>query len=284
MEKIKHNKRRNSAILFEMLIRHSVSCLTEDKKDEVAKTLNVIKKFFSKGTPLSEELKAFRTLLNSHVKSPETAQKILSEVCKFTKTLSAKNIDKQKSLLLKEINYHLDAKTIFGYRIPEYRTYATVQVLFNNARTKGNPLDNVEKYKLEESIVERLTKGKIEENTDMLKVNPKHSELVHRFATKRFTEKYQSVLSEDQKLLLTRYAASLLSESDKSFKNYLAAEVEKIKQSLSSVKDPELMKDYQLMSRINESKEKLINESFDVVNDEKIVRLLQYMALAGEIK
>src|SRR3990167_2256633 len=275
MEKIKHNKRRNSAILFEMLIRHSVSCLTEDKKDEVTKTLNIVRKFFAKGTPLSEELRAFRTLLNSHVKESQTAQKILSEVCKFTKTLSAKNIDKQKSLLLKEINHHLDAKIIFGYRIPEYRTYATVQVLFNSARSKGNPLNNVERYKLEESIVERLTKGKIEENVDMLKINPKYNNLIHKFATKRFTEKYKTSLSEQQKLLLTRYAASLLSESDKSFKTYLLAEVEKIKQGLSNVKDAEIVKDHQLMARIAEGKEKLINENFDVVNDEKIVKLLQ---------
>ena len=282
--KIKHSKKRNSAILFEALIRHAVTCLMNEQKDEVTKVLNVIKKYFAKGTPLSEELRAFRTLLNSHVKTPETAQKILSEVCKFTKTLSAKNIDKQKSLLLKEINHHLDAKTIFGYRIPEYRTYATVQVLFNDSRSKGNPLDNVERFKMEENIIDRLTTGKIEEKVDMLKVNPKYNNLIHKFATKRFTEKYKTSLSEDQKLLLTRYAASLLSESDKSFKTYLLAEVEKIKQSLSSVRNPEIVKDHQLMNRINEGKEKLISENFDVVNDEKIVKLLQFMALNQEVK
>ena len=166
----------------------------------------------------------------------------------------------------------------------EYRNYATVQVLFNSARSKGNPLNNVERYKLEESIVERLTKGKIEENVDMLKINPKYNNLIHKFATKRFTEKYKTSLSEQQKLLLTRYAASLLSESDKSFKTYLLAEVEKIKQGLSNVKDAEIVKDHQLMARIAEGKEKLINENFDVVNDEKIVKLLQFMALSQEVK
>src|SRR3990167_4758933 len=106
--KITHNKKRSTAILFEALLRHAVTCLMNEEKDEVSGTLTVVKKFFSKGAPLNDELKAFRTLLNSHVKSPETASKILEEVCKFTKTLSAKNIDKQKSLLLKEINHHLD--------------------------------------------------------------------------------------------------------------------------------------------------------------------------------
>lgn len=282
--KISHNKKRNSAILFEMLLRHAVACVMEDKKAEVSKTLAVVKKFFNKGSVLAEELKAFRTLLNSHVKSPETANKILYEVCNFTKTLSSKNIDKQKSLLIKEINHSLDAKRIFSYRIPEYRTYATVQVLFNNARTKGNPLDNVEKYKLEENIVERLTQGKIEEKTEILKINPNHNNLIHRFATKRFTEKYQNLLSEEQKLLLTRYAASLLSENDKSFRPYLFSEIEKIKKTLGSIKNEEILKDSILMQRINEGKQKLISENFDVVNDEKIVKLMQYMALAGEIK
>ena len=129
-----------------------------------------------------------------------------------------------------------------------------------------------------------MTTGKIEEKTDMLKINPNHNNLIHKFATKRFTEKYQSVLSEDQKLLLTRYAASLLSESDKQFKSYVAGEVEKIKQSLSSVKNAEVTGDQGLMNRINESKQKLISESFEKIDDEKIVKLLQYMALAGEIK
>lgn len=282
--KISHNKKRNSAILFEMLLRHAVNCLMEDKKEEVSKTLAVVKKFFTKGAVLNEELRAFRTLLNSHVRSPETATKILNEVCKFTKTLSAKNLDNAKSKLIKEINHNLDAKSVFSYRIPEYRTYATVQVLFNDARSKGGPLAMVERLKLEEIVVDRLTNGKIEEKTDMLKVNPKYSNLIHKFATKRFTEKYKTSLSEDQKLLLTRYAASLLSESDKNFKAYLLAEVEKIKQGLSNVKDAEVTKDHQLMGRIAEGKEKLLSENFDVVNDEKIVKLLQFMALAGEVK
>lgn len=282
--KVQHNKKRSTAIVFEMLVRHATNCLMEDKKEEVAKTLGTVKKFFSKGSSLNDELKAFRILLNSHVKSLETAQKILKEVCDFTKTLSSKSLDKQKSLLIKEINHNLDAKTIFGYRIPEYRTYATIQVLFNNARTKGNPLENVERLKLEEQIVERLTDRKVEENTDVLKINPKYNSLIYKFATKRFTEKYKDSLSERQKLLLTKYAASLLSENNNNFNQFILAEVERIKQQLSSVKNEELTKDNQLMNRINESKEKLMNENFDVMNDEKIVKLLQYMALTGEIK
>lgn len=282
--KVKHNKRRSTAIIFEMLVRHATSCLMEDKKDEVSKTLSIIKKFFNKGMVLAEELRAFRTLLNSHVKSSETAQKILNEVCKYSKSLSNQNIDKQKSLLIKDINHNLDFKKVYDYRIPEYRTYATVQVLFNNSRTKGNPLDNIEKLKLEEQIVGRLTQGKIEEKVDMLKVNPGYNNIIHKFAIKRFTEKYQNLLSEDQKSLLTRYAVSMLSESDKSFKSFVLGEVDKIKQKLGNIKDEEIVKDSSLMQRINESKQKLINESFDKIDDEKIIRLMQYMALAGEIK
>lgn len=281
----KHNKKRDTAILFEMLVRHATASLMEDKKDVVAKTMGIIKKFFRKGSPLNEELRAFRILLNSHVKSPETAKKVLSEVCEFTKSLSSKNIDKQKSLLIKEINHNLDAKQLFSYRIPEYRTYATAQILFNDSRSKRTPLENVERIQLEEQIIERLTGGKVTESADFLKVNPKHSQMINKFVTKRFVEKYQKVLSEDQKTLLTRYAINLLSEGgDKQFNLFISEQIEKIKKSLSEIKDGELTKDSELMSKIGEAKQKLSLENFQKVDDEKVVQLLQYMALSGEIK
>ena len=60
MKTLKHSKYKNTAILFEMLVRKLTSeTLTSDKTI----TVEIIKKYFGKNTVLSKELQLYNSLI-----------------------------------------------------------------------------------------------------------------------------------------------------------------------------------------------------------------------------
>ena len=60
MKNLKHSKYKNTAILFEMLVRKLTSeTLTSDK----TVTVEIIKKYFGKNTALSKELQLYNALI-----------------------------------------------------------------------------------------------------------------------------------------------------------------------------------------------------------------------------
>ena len=66
MKNLKHSKYKNTAILFEMLVRKLTSeTLTSDK----TVTVEIIKKYFGKNTVLSKELQLYNSLIKESFKS-----------------------------------------------------------------------------------------------------------------------------------------------------------------------------------------------------------------------
>ena len=60
--KFRHNKKRNTAFLFEALIREVTKAVAEGNKKREAKIIKIIKEHFSKSTELSKELKIYKCL------------------------------------------------------------------------------------------------------------------------------------------------------------------------------------------------------------------------------
>lgn len=282
-KKIKHQKKRNTGLLYEFLIRYSTNLLFENNKTEANKVFLILKKYFSKGRPLCEELKTFRVLLGSNVKEKQTARKILNEAYMHAEKCNSRQINQEKSSLIRDINCNLDSKKIYNYHIPEYKAYATVQTLLNTK--KNNFLDNVEKLKLEEYLIDHIVSDKkLNEDRDPLKKNTKYNNIVYKFSLKRFNEKYGKVLSGEQKDLLHKYSLYLMTENIEPIKNAIVVQVERLKRQLSEVKDESIKKDSDLMQKIKESKDALSYEDFDKINDEKIVKLLKFQQLAQELE
>lgn len=280
----KHNKRRNTGLLYEFLLKHSTNLLFENNKIEANKVFLILRKYFSKGKPLYEELKTFKTLLNTSVEQKETAKKILNEAYIHSEKNDAKQINREKSNLIRDINYNLDSNKVYNYHIPKYKVYATVQTLLNTKK-RGDFLDNVEKLKLEEFLIDHIVSDKkLNEGSDLLKKNTKYSNIVYKFAQKRFNEKYNSVLNKEQKNLLHKYSLYLMNENIQPVKDEIAVQVEKIKRQLDNVKDESLKKDSELMNKLQESRKNLSYEEFDKnIDDNKIVKLLKYMELVSEL-
>lgn len=279
----RHNKKRNTALLYEFLIRHISKCLVDGRKDEAKKAAALSAKYFGNDAPLRNELSLFSSFLKSNVSSTDAARRILEAVCKASESMNARLLDEQKSKLIKEINYTLKEEDFYNSKIPNYTVYASLQTLLNESRLKKKVLNVIDRVKVEENLCEYLTKPKSIKQ-ESLKVNPNYSTTVYNFLIKRFHKKYEGKLNESQKKLLTQYSLYLISNKEQQLKEVVNKEVARIKNSLISIKDESIRKDQDLANKILECRKRFSSSSFEEVNESKILELLQYMRLIEEVE
>lgn len=280
---MRHNKKRNSALLYEFLIRHISKCLVEGKKAEAQKAVALSKRYFSEGTALRGELSLFSAILNNRVKSKESAQRVLNATYEVASKMNARVLDEQKSKLIKEINYTFQEESFYDAKIPNYTVYASLQTLLNEARNKKKTLGIVDKVKIEESVADYLTREK-KVAEDPLKINPNYSNTVYGFLMQRFHKKYEGKLNESQKKLLTQYSLHLMSNKPDSLKQFVLSESKKIRTSLQNLQDESLKSDKDLSNKLLECRKKFESFSLDEITEQKILEMLQYMKLVEEVE
>jgi hypothetical protein len=281
---MRHNKKRNAALLYEFLIRHVSKCLVESRKDEANKAVALLKKYYRSG-PLREELDLFNCALNTKVHTAEYASKLLSEVLKRAKRISPKRLDENKTRLIKDINRSFDADSFYAHKIPNYVMYASLQTLLNNETGHKKLHESVNRLQLEEKIVTYLLTDRNEAKSlaESMKLEPQYNNAVYRVVINKFKKKYQEALTESQFRVLSRYAQALISENIAPFRSAVRREVEAAKQKLALVTDPEIGKDKDLMNKISECRTQLHQFDTEKVEEADVVRLLQFMALSDEV-
>ena len=214
----KHNKKRNVGLVYEMLLNYIVENIMDGKQNLAKKATKIIERRFNKSTELYKEFRLFNAIANSTVSGTHIAAGILCEAKEAARRINQAQLNKEKSLLIKDINYQLSDKYFFHRTVKEYRTYATIQTLLNEwSKNDKGDLSKIIAY--EKNIVEHLiddSKNKISESrlddhaTDRL---------VFDLLTKKINEKYESSLTLEQKEILRNYA--IYSDDLESLKGYL---------------------------------------------------------------
>ena len=77
--KIRHNKKRNTAFLYEALVRQLTKATIEKDENEKNTILSILKESFKKGTFLSRDLKLYQNILNTDAEEGRVAEKIIFE-------------------------------------------------------------------------------------------------------------------------------------------------------------------------------------------------------------
>jgi hypothetical protein len=278
-----HNKKRNSALLYEFIIRHISKCLVENRKSDALKALNLSKRFFSENSLLREELNLFNVILQTNVKNLSSAQKIIDSTCRTAAKQNSRKIDEQKSKLIKEINHSFGVKDFYNYKIPNYSIYASIQTLFNESRNKKKILDVASKVKIEESVSDHLTRQRTSTVNESIKVNPNYNNTVYNFLLQRFHKKYENKLTEAQKSLLMQYTAFLISGKSEGLRKSILQESKKIKNNLLNIQDESICADKDLMQKLEECKSEFSTLTFEDLSEQKILKLLHYVNLADEM-
>lgn len=256
---IKHNKIKNTGILFELLVRKVASDVLDGKSDSFA--VKIMREHFHSKSELGKELQLYRSFFNTPKLSETKAFNMLDLVLERRRSLNEKLLAAQKFLLIKELKENCDLKTFMAGRVPSYKVYASIYKLFEAVKSIESLMEINEVISSRFVIVEHLQGALKEETvikennyTEIIKQQPEEiRHLSYKFLLERFNEKYSN-FSEKQKGLLREYINNG-TNVDK-FTKYVSLEAktlaQQIKKNSSKIKnDITRIKLNEVMSQLN---------------------------------
>lgn len=274
-----HNKKRNVGIIYELLLRSVSNFLIEGKIEAAQRALNILDKRFSPDTELYREFRLFNALANSTVSDTSIAAAILSEAKSASRRYNVKDLNKEKSLLIKDINHRLGDSDFYHRRIPEYKSYATIQTLLNEWR-KNDQSSLIKMVEYETKIVERLLSEKKEENIEN-HVSENVDHLISKLMMEKLNSRYGDSLSKEQKTIVRSYVFSS-SSGDMQKTTSLLKEISKKTvfdlDNLENQTDNEI-----LLEKIERVKTNIKDLDYEKINDNTISKFLTISQLGQEI-
>ena len=279
--RIKHNKFRNTGVLFELLVRQIAS---DTLANTDSKAVRIVKKYFH-NSEIAKEHKLYHTILTAPRLSEGKAEALVNITVDLAKKLNKETLLKEKYNLIKEIKKHYNLESFFKAKVNNYKPLAAAYTLFESAmENKFVEPKQIVLNKL--TLMEHITKKQLVENKEndveqaLAKEDKNVRILAYRMLIEKFNSKY-STLSERQKLVLKEFINNI--SNPEHLKVYINENLNKVKTELS-----DLVK--QVDDKTTEIK---LNEVITLikpisakssVKDEHLVALLQYQQLAEEIK
>lgn len=281
----KHQKKRNTGLLYEFLIRYISNALIENKDKDANFGIKLLKHYFKKGTELYKEFRLFNALVKTTVDSDGVAASILHETKKQSRKYDFKKLDREKSLLIRDINHKLADPMFFNRRIDEYKLYATIQTLLNDWR--NNNFDNIERVAVYENEVVRwlLNQEKnLNENKDLEEEkNTNVDALVVKLMIEKINKKYSSTLNNEQRTLIKQYAFAIeygdKTQLIEATKNIINETLAICKKYISENKnDPILLNKFTKAQELME-----VDLNRNQLDDQIIINCLKYSKLKEEL-
>jgi len=216
--KNRHNKKRNTAFVYEALIREATAAVLKGDHQQKNKVVSVIKKYFNPTCILSKDLDCYRSLYEASGLNEKDSRRLLEAATAEKRMIDPTGLFKLQSQMINDINKEIDSD-IFNNFVPNYKTLATIDQLFS---VKTTPRKRV---MLENEMVEQMTTTN--KNLDQQQVD----HVVVQAFVKKFNEKYSTNLLEEQKTLLTHYISSF-TDNSLELKVYLNNEISRLKNGI----------------------------------------------------
>ena len=267
---MKHNKKRNTAFLYECLIRALTRAIIRENKVNQSKVKAILSEFFKKDKPLAKELEIYNSLLESKELSKDYSVRLLTESKKDFDALDRKQIFNEQTKLISIINKHLGQDT-FGTFVPNYKDMATIGMFLQQV-----DLTAKKRIMLEDNCVKYLGR-KEKVLTEM-----KHLDnLEFKMFTKRFNDTYEHTLLREQKELLSNFITSF-SDNGLGLKTYLNSEIGRLKKAV----DNEIVEasNSSLLENFKKVRAKLDNYSKVPLNETIIEEIFYIQDLIAEVK
>ncbi|NBP00713.1 MAG: hypothetical protein EBU90_11395 [Proteobacteria bacterium] len=276
-----HNKKRNTGLLYEFLIKTISQALVDDDKKKSSKALKIVKTYFKPGTELYKEFRLINSIIKTTVSSEAVAASILNEAKLAARSHDLNELDKEKSLLIRSINHQLNDDHFYDQHISEYKTFATVQNLLNDWRSKSPDLSRMASY--EDQIVNWLVTAKQEKSDHIVVEGSQGSNrLLMKIMMKKLGEKYDNSLTNEQKSLIKAYAFSSANDDNKTILLKIKEIKEKLINSINSYLLENSKSEKYLSDKLNEVKSNLLVDH-EQVNDSIVAEYMLYIKLIDEL-
>jgi hypothetical protein len=223
--RLKHNKKRNTAFVYEALVRELTESVVKNNKNKQNKIVSIIKEHFTGSSVLKKELDLYKTIYETRHIEKTTAEKIVVQVKQEHDTLDKRKLFQEQSALISKINRTLSSK-VYSNFVPNYKTIASVYSIFQET------LPVKDRVLLEENIVDQMSASveTVQEGQQPMDT------LVYNTFVSKFNEEYSEALNENQKALLGNYITSF-DDNGVELKIYLNEEIGRLKSRLVDIKE-----------------------------------------------
>jgi hypothetical protein len=279
MKKLKHSKYKNTAILFEMLVRKLTS---ETLSSNKTVTADLIKKYFGKNTELSKELYLYNTLLKEQFKSEAQGLDYIRTVKLSYAKLNQSALKRQRYNLVKEISEKFIFANMSKMHITNYKVLASVYMLFEYDETDNvKQLLECKNVILQNNLITSRVKVIKDPLMEQYEAQPKDIRLLtYKLLVDKFNDKYAG-LDNSQKQLLNKYIVNV--NDTEALKEYIQTVIPTIKTQLSEhVKH---ITDKVTKIKVEKLSEMLCTvENMKTIKESHVLSLLRYFDLIRELQ
>ena len=269
--KTRHNKKRNTSFVYEVLVREATVAMLKKETKRCNTAARLIKKHFREGSLLRRDLECHRSLYENQNLDEKVSEKILREAKIASRLIDPEGLFKEQSALIHDVNKELEP-SVFGNYVPNYKSLASIAQIFSD---KTSPKNQVI---LEGEIIKNMTNSL--EKT--ITIDDIDSVVIKSF-TKKFNNKYETELLDEQKELLTYYISSF-ADNALELKTFLNEEIARLRSQLQAAKsireiqsDPDMIeKTEQVIAHLNEFSKRS-------VDDELLLTVMKTQSLVKEI-
>ena len=281
MRKVKHNKIRNTGLLFEFLLRQITSDVLNKNNGHAVK---IVKEKFNENTELGKELALYNILITKKFKSDSKADYLINEVMKARGDLNNSTLRRERYNLIKEIQSNYNLQKFMSSKVPNYKTYASIFTLFEYNKSLS-PDQKTESFF---NIVEHVTTDdksiRLSETVKTLPDDEDLRILTYKTLLEKFNQKYTK-LSGAQKNLLREYINNV--SNTNSLKDTLKEIVKGLKEDLKQ--HSKNLQDKVVKIKMSEAIKSIdkfcgIDDKTDVVKDEYVIQTMRYLELVKEVK
>jgi|TARA_R110000824_G_scaffold160957_6_gene336005 hypothetical protein len=268
--KTTHNKKRNTAFVYEALIKEMTASILKKDHKRKRKVTKILKKYFKTNSVLSKDLECYKSLYEKQNVERELSERILRETKLRKRLLDPSSIFDTQTEIINDINKELEP-SVFGNFVPNYKTLASIAQIFSD---KVSPRDQV---LLENEILNEMTT--IDEIVELDSID----NLIYRKFVSKFNEKYDGELLEEQKRLLTYYISSF-TDNALELKVFLNEEIDRLKTRLLEAAATKVIKeDPEMIAKTNRIVERLESFSKEGISDQVLLTVMKTQNLIEEI-
>lgn len=278
-----HNKKRNSLLIYEFLVKSISRSLIEDDKKKSSMALKILRRHFRPETELYKEFRLMNALAKTTVSSDHVAASILKEAKIAVQNFEEQKLDREKSLLIRNINHTLNDENFYDQHVNEYKILATIQTLVNEWRSPNKDLYKIAQY--EDHLMKHLVTEKIQgDDHTITEDSSGTARLLMKVMTKKLNEKYDGILNDQQKSLIKAYAYSTASSDQTSIRMKLNEIKNNLLDLIDSYDSIQESSNEFLKKKLEETKSTLISEDLSDVDDSTVTRFMLYSRLKDELE
>lgn len=272
---LKHNKRKNTAIVLEQLLTLATRLATQKKADEFDFVVNLTKRFFGPNTNIGKEKKVLRAITES-TSSGIDSDSVINEALKESSLIDADALEREKVALINEINSKI-GDVFFKIPVKDYKVLASAQILVNESRSK-NYLTTPEERVQIRSILKENMAPKVEEKEVEI------DNVTYKILINKFNQKYGPFINENQKEILSSWIKFLVTSNESEIVPLLNEKLDVVRKTVKRSLKEKSAKAMDYYELLKESDEKLKDKKIEAATEENVYEVMRYFDLVNDLE